>query len=118
MEPLDKLGECQNLLVGIVDALRNNHEFVVAIIHSPDGAIDVDHLTLPSFGDKEVRSVDVDYIMPPEGINLEDLERSVVQQALETADNNQTKAAQLLGLTRGRFRVLLKNIKKEDTDED
>jgi DNA-binding NtrC family response regulator len=89
-----------------------------AVIHSPDGTIDVNHLTFPSFGEKEVRSVDVDYILPPEGIDLEDLEKSVVDQALEISKNNQTKAAQLLGLSRGRFRVLLKNVKKEDTDED
>jgi DNA-binding NtrC family response regulator len=101
---------------GNVRELENTIER--AVIHSPDGTIDIDHLTLPSFGAKEVRSVDVDYVMPTEGIDLEDLERSVVQQALEIAKDNQTKAAQLLGLTRGRFRVLLKNIKKEDTDED
>jgi len=89
-----------------------------AVIHSPDGTIDINHLTFPSFGEKEVRSVDVDYILPPEGIDLEDLEKSVVDQALEIAKNNQTKAAQLLGLSRGRFRVLLKNVKKEDADED
>ncbi len=101
---------------GNVRELENTIER--AVIHSPDGRIDIDHLTLPSFGAKEVRSVDVDYVMPTEGINLEDLERSVIKQALEIAKDNQTKAAQLLGLTRGRFRVLLKNIKKEDTDED
>ena len=67
---------------------------------------------------KKRREVDVDYILPAEGIDLEELERSVVQQALEAADNNQSKAAQLLGLTRGKFRVLLKNIKKEGPDEE
>jgi DNA-binding NtrC family response regulator len=101
---------------GNVRELENSVER--AVIHSPDGTIDVNHLTFPTFGEKEVRSVDVDYILPPEGIDLEDLEKSVVDQALEIAKNNQTKAAQLLGLSRGRFRVLLKNVKKEDTDED
>jgi len=101
---------------GNVRELENSVER--AVIHSPDGTIDVNHLTFPTFGEKEVRSVDVDYILPPEGIDLEDLEKSVVDQALEVAKNNQTKAAQLLGLSRGRFRVLLKNVKKEDTDED
>ena len=101
---------------GNVRELENSVER--SVIHSPDGTIDVNHLTFPSFGEKEVRSVDVEYILPPEGIDLEDLEKSVVDQALELAKNNQTKAAQLLGLSRGRFRVLLKNVKKEDSDED
>ncbi len=101
---------------GNVRELENSVER--AVIHSSDGTIDVNHLTFPAFGEKEVRSVDVDYILPPEGIDLEDLEKSVVDQALAIAKNNQTKAAQLLGLSRGRFRVLLKNVKKEDTDED
>jgi DNA-binding NtrC family response regulator len=101
---------------GNVRELENTIER--AIIHSPDGNIDINHLILPSFGAKEVHSVDVGYVMPTEGINLEDLERNIVEQALEIANDNQTRAAQLLGLTRGRFRVLLKNIKKEDTDEN
>ena len=101
---------------GNVRELENSIER--AVIHSPDGNIDVSHLTLPSFGEKETREVDVDYILPSEGIDLEELERSVVQQALEAADNNQSKAAQLLGLTRGKFRVLLKNLKKEGPDEE
>ncbi len=101
---------------GNVRELENTIER--AVIHSPDGAIDVSHLIMPSFGEKETRSVEVDYVLPAEGIDLEELERNVVRQALEIANNNQTKAAQLLGLSRGKFRVLLKNIKKEDSDED
>jgi DNA-binding protein Fis len=57
-------------------------------------------------------------VLPPEGIDLERLERNVVRQALAAADNNQSRAAKLLGLTRGKFRVLLKNLKEEGTDED
>jgi DNA-binding protein Fis len=42
----------------------------------------------------------------------------VVKQALAAAGNNQSRAAKLLGLTRGKFRVLLKNLQEEETDED
>jgi two-component system, NtrC family, response regulator AtoC len=42
--------------------------------------------------------------LPAEGINLEDLERSLVVQALERTGWNQTKAASLLGLNRDQIR--------------
>jgi two-component system response regulator AtoC len=42
--------------------------------------------------------------LPPEGVNLEDVERQLVVQALERANNNQTKAAELLGLNRDQVR--------------
>ncbi len=42
--------------------------------------------------------------LPPEGVNLEDLERSLVMQALERSGGNQTRAAALLGLNRDQIR--------------
>jgi DNA-binding NtrC family response regulator len=42
--------------------------------------------------------------LPPEGVNLEDVERSLVVQALERAGGNQTRAAALLGLHRDQIR--------------
>jgi DNA-binding NtrC family response regulator len=42
--------------------------------------------------------------LPPEGVNLEDLERSLVVQALERSGGNQTRAAALLGLNRDQIR--------------
>ena len=38
--------------------------------------------------------------LPPEGVNLEQLEQTLIQQALERARGNKSKAAELLGLTR------------------
>ena len=49
-----------------------------------------------------------DFRLPPNGIDLEEFEMDLVQQALEAADNNQSAAARILGLTRAKFRVLLK----------
>ena len=51
--------------------------------------------------------------LPPQGIVLEELERDLARQALEKAGNNQSAAAKLLGLTRAKFRVLMKHVKKE-----
>ena len=48
------------------------------------------------------------YQLAPGGICLEDLQKDLVEQALEMSDNNQTAAARLLGLTRAKFRVLMK----------
>lgn len=42
--------------------------------------------------------------LPPGGLDLEELERSVVVQALERAEGNQTHAARLLGLNRDQIR--------------
>jgi two-component system response regulator AtoC len=42
--------------------------------------------------------------LPAEGVNLEDLERSLVTQALERSGGNQTRAAALLGLNRDQIR--------------
>jgi DNA-binding NtrC family response regulator len=42
--------------------------------------------------------------LPAEGINLEELERSLVVQALERSHWNQTRAATLLGLNRDQIR--------------
>jgi len=48
-----------------------------------------------------------------EGISLEDMELDLARQALEISGNNQTEAARLLGLTRGKFRILVKRLKDE-----
>ena len=42
--------------------------------------------------------------LPAEGVNLEDLERQLLLQALERAGGNQTQAAQLLGINRDQVR--------------
>jgi DNA-binding NtrC family response regulator len=42
--------------------------------------------------------------LPPNGVNLEQLERSLVVQALERSSGNQTRAATLLGLNRDQIR--------------
>lgn len=45
-----------------------------------------------------------DIELPAEGVNLEQLERSLVVQALERTKGNQTQAAKLLGLNRDQIR--------------
>jgi DNA-binding NtrC family response regulator len=63
-------------------------------------------------------SVDL-FKLPPEGVNFEELERSLITQAMERTDNNITKSAKLLGLT---FRTLQYRLEKfaakKDNDEE
>jgi len=51
------------------------------------------------------------YVVPEEGINLELVEKDFIEQALKLANSNQTKAAELLGITR---HTLLYRIEKYD----
>jgi DNA-binding NtrC family response regulator len=58
--------------------------------------------------------------LPPEGVNFEDVERSLIMQAMDRTDNNITKSAKLLGLT---FRTLQYRLekfgfKKDDASEE
>ena len=60
---------------------------------------DVQAVDLPASGatdtlkDRRIR-------LPEEGVSLDDLEKDLILQALEKTGNNQTKAAQLLGISR------------------
>ncbi len=48
------------------------------------------------------------FLLPEEGISLEDVERQLIEQALDRFDWNQTKAASCLGLTRDTLRYRMK----------
>jgi DNA-binding protein Fis len=50
--------------------------------------------------------------MPESGINLEQVELSLVQQAMERSGGNQTRAAELLGISRDQLRYRLKKIEE------
>lgn len=48
--------------------------------------------------------------LPPEGVVLDDVEMSLVRQALERSNGNQTRAAELLGISRDQLRYRLKKL--------
>jgi DNA-binding NtrC family response regulator len=56
--------------------------------------------------------------VPSGGISLEQVEKELVRQALETCRDNQTAAARFLGLTRAKFRVLLYRVKEKEKTQD
>jgi two-component system, NtrC family, response regulator AtoC len=64
---------------------------------------DRDHLEPQDF--TLTRSVNpTEFRLPPEGVNLDEVERQLLVQALERAKGNQTQAAQLLGINRDQVR--------------
>jgi DNA-binding NtrC family response regulator len=50
--------------------------------------------------------------LPPGGMSLDEVETSLVQQAIEQSGGNQTKAAELLGISRDQLRYRLKKIEE------
>jgi len=48
--------------------------------------------------------------LPPEGLVLDEVEMSLVRQALERSNGNQTRAAELLGISRDQLRYRLKKL--------
>lgn len=53
------------------------------------------------------------FCLPSEGISLEKMEKDLVREALKASGDNQTAAARLLGLTRAKFRVLMRQTEKD-----
>ena len=51
--------------------------------------------------------------LPSEGVALEDVEMSLVRQAIDRSGGNQTKAAELLGISRDQLRYRLKKLEEE-----
>jgi len=47
------------------------------------------------------------FILPPDGLKLEKLEEDLIRQAMQRSDNNQSRAAKLLGLSRDQLRYRL-----------
>jgi DNA-binding protein Fis len=52
------------------------------------------------------------YKLPSEGISLDVVEMSLVQQAMEYSNSNQTRAAELLGISRDQLRYRLKKLEE------
>ena len=50
------------------------------------------------------------FALPPEGLMLDDVEMSLVKQAIAQSGGNQTRAAELLGISRDQLRYRLKKL--------
>jgi DNA-binding NtrC family response regulator len=56
------------------------------------------------------------FALPPEGVNLDEVEKTLVIQALERAHGNQTRAAALLGLHRDQIRYRIEKFGLRKTE--
>ncbi|MFP4308348.1 MAG: sigma-54-dependent transcriptional regulator [Desulfococcaceae bacterium] len=83
-----------------------------AVILAGDGVVTAETLSFLSGGCGRVPKESGRFVLPPEGVVLEELEKDLVNQALVLAGDNQTAAARLLGLSRAKFRVLMKQCAK------
>jgi DNA-binding NtrC family response regulator len=57
---------------------------------------------------------DDDFQLPPAGLSLDGVETSLVRQAIERSGGNQTRAAELLGISRDQLRYRLKKLEGAD----
>jgi transcriptional regulator with GAF, ATPase, and Fis domain len=65
--------------------------------------VDRDHLEPGDFSLTRTLTP-VEFTLPAEGVNLDEVERQLLVQALERSRGNQTHAAQLLGINRDQVR--------------
>jgi two-component system, NtrC family, response regulator AtoC len=65
---------------------------------------DRDRLLPEDFGTLSRSAIAATFRLPAEGVNLDDVERQLVVQALERAGGNQTRAGQFLGINRDQVR--------------
>ncbi len=93
---------------GNIRELRNAVERAMLLVDGDELTLDLfPHAASP--GAKLSERVE----LPPTGIDLEQLERSLVVQALERSAWNQTRAAGLLGLNRDQIRYRIEKFKLE-----
>jgi two-component system response regulator AtoC len=92
---------------GNIRELRNAIERAMLLAEGPE--LTTDQFPVVSATARLTEAVE----LPATGIDLEQLERSLVMQALERSGWNQTKAAALLGLNRDQIRYRIEKFKLE-----
>ncbi len=79
------------------------------IISGGEIPLNADHLSFLEASPKRKNLFE----LPPEGVQLEALEKELIRQALERTGGNQSAAARLLGLTRSKFRTRMKLLQED-----
>ncbi|MBX3468968.1 MAG: sigma-54-dependent Fis family transcriptional regulator [Planctomycetes bacterium] len=99
---------------GNIRELRNAIERAVLLSDGDELTIDHFQFICPP---QQAGKKDGDFRLPPGGIVFQDLERELMVQALERARGNQTRAAELLGMTRDQIRYRIAKFKLNDSEK-
>ena len=98
---------CSHNWPGNVRELKNVIERIVVLENVE--TIEPEHLPLSLTGKTFVERRKSDrFVLPEDGISLEELEKDLIEQALKLADNNQTSAAKLLNISYDSLRYQIK----------
>jgi DNA-binding NtrC family response regulator len=92
---------------GNIRELRNVVERAFILHHNTD-EVRPEHLPPELRGESPRRAENPATTVPAEGLVLEDVEKRLIQQALERCSGNQSRAARLLGISRDTLRYRLK----------
>jgi DNA-binding NtrC family response regulator len=84
-----------------------------AVILTQDHSIGAEHLPV-RLRQEHRTPADIAVSLPPQGLSLEEVERSLLQQALERSRYNKSQAARLLGMSRATLRYRLKKYDLDD----
>ncbi len=94
---------------GNVRELRNVIERIVIL--EADDVLRVEHLPgeirFGGLGSGSIRALGAPFVLPEDGVDLEAVERSLIQQAMGRTNGNQSAAARLLGISRYALRYRL-----------
>jgi two-component system response regulator AtoC len=92
---------------------------LITIDWLPRGFLKAESASQPTFGAATLQTSETSrpsFHLPNEGIDLEQVELLLVRQAMERSGGNQTRASELLGLSRDQLRYRLKKI--EDSQQE
>src|SRR5689334_12317833 len=110
-------GNVRELRNVIERALILEDEEIITLEYLPrDLAAQTGHAAAASSQASQVNTNERDaqgFSLPAAGLSLEELETSLVRQAIERSGGNQTRAAELLGISRDQLRYRLKKIDAE-----
>jgi two-component system, NtrC family, response regulator AtoC len=106
-------GNVRELRNVIERALILEDEDQITTEYLPGGLLAPPRLDAASLSIAEAASTQ--FVLPNEGISLDDAELSFVRQAIQRSGGNQTRAAELLGISRDQLRYRLKKL--EDSQD-